>query len=68
MAKNWHVEREFECLGLKCVVAFMKLGHRCGYVGVPVGHKLYGVDYNEVDFMPRRFDLFGRWCKFGISY
>lgn len=58
MAKGWHVEKEFECLGLKCVVAFMKLGHRCGYVGVPVGHKLYGVDYNEVDFS----------CHGGLTY
>ena len=36
------VEREFEHAGYKCVVVFQKMGHRCGYVGVPKGSKLYG--------------------------
>ena len=34
--------------GLRCVgIAITDMGHRCGYVGVPRGHVLYGVEYNE---------------------
>ena len=50
MSKPWVVEREFEYLGYKCVVAFQRLGHRCGYVGVPMNHRLYGENYSEIDF------------------
>ena len=31
------------------VIAFMPLGHRCGYVGVPNSHPLYGKHYDDVD-------------------
>ena len=41
------VESDFAYEGLRCVVIFGSMGHRCGYVGVPVGHELYGVDYDE---------------------
>ncbi len=33
--------------GLRAVVIMTDLGHRCGYVGLPAGHPLYGVDYSE---------------------
>ena len=33
--------------GLRCVGLALTHGHRCGYVGVPRGHVLYGVEYNE---------------------
>lgn len=42
--KNWITEA-----GLRAVVIATDMGHRCGYVAVPVGHKLYGVDYDETD-------------------
>ena len=29
-------------------VTYQDTGHRCGYVGVPVGHPCYGMDYNDV--------------------
>lgn len=44
---NYIVEKEFESNGLKCVVTFQRLGHRCGYVGVPKGHPLYGKEYSD---------------------
>jgi hypothetical protein len=44
MSKDYKVESEFEHKGLKCVVVAQKAGHRCGYVGVPKGHSLYGKD------------------------
>lgn len=45
------LDKEFEHEGLKCVVVKQGLGHRCGYVGIPKGHKLYGKDYcdDELD-------------------
>lgn len=39
------VEREFEHVGYKCVVTFNVMGHRCGYVGIPKNHPLYGKEY-----------------------
>lgn len=39
------VESEFEHCGYKCVVVFQPMGHRCGYVGIPKTHTLYGDDY-----------------------
>lgn len=32
----------------KYVVLFQNLGHRCGYVGIPKGHKLYEVYYDDI--------------------
>ena len=39
-----NVESDFEHEGLRCVVVKQPMGHRCGYVGVPKGHDLYGKD------------------------
>lgn len=47
MSKRYIVEREFEHAGYKCVVTFGVLGHRCGYVGIPKTHPLYGKGYDE---------------------
>lgn len=33
--------------GLRCVGLAITQGHRCGYVAVPEGHVLYGVDYSD---------------------
>jgi hypothetical protein len=41
------VEREFEHAGYKCVVVFTRMGHRCGYVGIPKEHPLYEKGYDE---------------------
>ena len=44
---NYIVEHEFEHAGYKCVVTFSAMGHRCGYVGIPKNHPLYGKDYTD---------------------
>lgn len=36
------IESDFSYRGYRCVTTFTDLGHRCGYVGVPEGHSLYG--------------------------
>lgn len=33
--------------GLRCVGLALTRGHRCGYVAVPEGHVLYGVQYED---------------------
>ena len=35
--------------GLRAVVIAAQMGHRCGYVGVPKDHPLFGKDYDDVD-------------------
>ena len=41
------VESDFIHNGLRCVGIFADMGHRCGYVGVPVGHPLYAKGYSS---------------------
>jgi len=45
--KNYIVEKQFEHNGLMCVVTFSTMGIRCGYVGIPKSHPLYGKDYTD---------------------
>lgn len=45
--KRWIVESDFTYEGLRCAVIFGNMGHRCGYVGIPVNHELYGVGYDD---------------------
>jgi hypothetical protein len=41
------VEREWTAFGLQCAVTQVAPGcHRCGYVRVPPGHLLHGVEYS----------------------
>ena len=40
--KNYVIEKTFAAYGYPCVIAFLKMGHRCGYVAVPPEHPLYG--------------------------
>ena len=47
MNDRYIVEREFEHAGYKCVVTFGTMGHRCGYVGIPKNHPLYGKGYDD---------------------
>ena len=52
MNKEWLTEpndKEFESNGLKCIIhRHPSLKHLCGYIAVPLGHKLYGVDYSKL--------------------
>lgn len=48
----WHDEPDsvdFEVNGLPCRIRRMDAGYLCGYVGLPPGHKLHGVDYTGVN-------------------
>jgi len=44
---SYKVESVFLHEGLRCVVIMTDMGHRCGYVGVPKEHPLYGKCYSE---------------------
>ena len=35
-------ESDFGYRGYRCVTTFTDMGYRCGYVGIPKGHPLYG--------------------------
>ena len=41
------VESDFNYKGYRCVTIFTDMGHRCGYVGLPEGHHLYGKGYDD---------------------
>lgn len=43
--RKMRVERDTKYRGYRYLVAAMPQGHRCGYVRIPKGHVLYGVDY-----------------------
>jgi len=47
--KNYKVEKDFIVDGFRCVILGIYMGHRCGYIAIPKGHKLYGKDYDEID-------------------
>ena len=42
-------EKVFEYNGFPCLVSFTPGCWRCGYVGVPEGHVLYGMDYHGLN-------------------
>ena len=46
-------ESRFDYKGFPCVILFMDMGHRCGYVGIP---EASGIDIEEID------------CHGGITY
>lgn len=58
MRNHPRIEKLFHHRGLKCVILFQELGHRCGYVAVPVGHPLYGLDYGSQIFSYRLADKY----------
>ena len=39
------VESDFEYKGYRCVVTFGDMLYRCGYIGLPEGHHLYGKSF-----------------------
>lgn len=55
------VELIFEECGYKCVVLFFRMGHRCGYVGVPNWHPCAGMNYDELGAL-------GVECHGGLTY
>lgn len=47
MNNRYIIEREFEHAGYKCVVIFGNMAHRCGYIGIPSNHPLFGKGYDD---------------------
>lgn len=47
--ERFKVEKDFMVDEYRCVIIGHYMGHRCGYVGIPKGHSLYRVYYNNVD-------------------
>ena len=45
--QKYKIEKEFDYLGYKCIVTFNNMGFRCGYVGLPKEHSLYGKTYDD---------------------
>lgn len=45
--ERYIIERVFEHAGYTCVVTFGNTANRCGYVGIPIGHPLYGKGYDD---------------------
>lgn len=41
-------EKRFEYKGFPCVVLFMPMGYRCGYVRLPKKNKYYGKSYDDI--------------------
>lgn len=45
---SYQVERDWTTqAGFRAVVTMGDMGYRCGYVGLPKGHPLYGMEYSE---------------------
>ena len=47
MKKRYSVEKVWSHNDNACVVIMTDMGHRCGYVGIPKEHPLFGAKYNE---------------------
>jgi hypothetical protein len=47
--RGWLIESDFDYGGYRCIVVGQDLGFRCGYVGLPKGHKFYGSDYDKLE-------------------
>lgn len=45
--KTYEEEKKWKHRGYECIVIMTDRGHRCGYVGIPKTHPLYGVDYSQ---------------------
>lgn len=44
---TFQVEKDWTtAAGFRAVVIMGDMGHRCGYVGIPVGHPLHGIGYS----------------------
>ncbi|MCD8208504.1 MAG: hypothetical protein LUD72_11245 [Bacteroidales bacterium] len=51
MIRKHVVESVFKHNGLTCAALLMDAGHRCGYVGIPEMHPLYGRTYDDVKYI-----------------
>lgn len=51
-------EKRFDHKGYPCVILFMPMGYRCGYVGILPKHKYYNVDFDNIPIN----------CHCGLTY
>lgn len=51
-------EKRFEYKGFPCVILFMPMGYRCGYVGLSIENKYYGKSYDDIPIS----------CHCGLTY
>ena len=63
--KNYHIEKEWEHCGLKCVAIAVPIGHRCGYVGVDNNHPCFS---RHSDDTGTNFDVHGGITYTGMPY
>lgn len=60
--------------GYRCVVLWLDMWHRCGYVGVPKAHRLHGAYYEHPSKVHREdcpinhSDPIGTFCEMGNIY
>lgn len=47
--RGWLIESDFNYGGYRCIVVGQDLGFRCGYVGLPKGHKLYRTESEKLE-------------------
>ena len=60
MKPNWpHMESFFHYKGYACVVLLQRMGHRCGYVGIPASKPHYGESYMHLENIE---------CHGGLTY
>lgn len=57
-----NIEYRGKYKGLRIVVKATDMGHRCGYVGVPKGHPLYGMHYDKAE------EEVGAWVHGGLTF
>ena len=43
------IEKQFVYMDFPCVIIFQPMLHRCGYVGIPENHELYGKNYEDIN-------------------
>ena len=68
-------EKRFDYKGFPCVILFMPMGYRCGYVGIPKETKINedsidchcGVSYSS-DSLHRQEDKFTHWIGFDCGH
>lgn len=54
---SYKVESDFYHVGLRCVVIMLDRGYRCGYVGIPKEHPLYGISYSQKHELLKKTDI-----------
>jgi hypothetical protein len=65
--RQYKVEKDFSIDGYRCVIIGGNLGHRCGYIGLPKSHPLYGKNYDYIS-SEMNIQVHGGWTYFGNGH